>query len=327
VGVRIFLLVFTPTSFSKSKEGGIMKKFLVVYVFVFVILAPVFAGGADLTLNSLEQKQGMIQGQNSTNVVQPVQTTTTTTSAGATANIDNLSASTGPASANISLNQNFEAGTIPRELIQGPGFVIPQVMNNFGPFTDTSWNIFPIGVGKTVYSEEEAKALFSKGKGVKSHSKSFTTMYPPTKKVALTDKLPTKGEVVGNVLVRGENSDNDTNEVLGGGLLDAMKMGATHLVILKNGANIENKASSFGIGMSNSLSIIGGGAGRVADAITGGTGVTTAKVGQRFYPYIHAIAVKDGDAAPPSGPIKPDIKISPQTKLLEKQEKEQTVTP
>ena len=240
-----------------------------------------------------------------------------------------ISAKTGDMSSNIFLQQKFEGTTIPREHIQAPGLAMPGVMNNFGPFTDTNWNIFPIGAGKTMFTRSEAEVLLGKGKGIESRSKIFAAKNKTDKIVIaqLKDgKVPEelkKGVVVGNINVRSKNDDNDTNEVLGKSLLDAMDAGATVLLLLRNGASLDNKASSLGIGISNGLSIIGGGAGKVADAVTTGSGYTTAKVGQRFFPYVHAVAIKDGSPIS-TDPIKPDIGIKPQSKLLEKQEREQT---
>jgi len=247
----------------------------------------------------------------------------TTASVGnTTASVGNLSAETGSSSVNLTLDQIFEAAKIPRDFPIPVQPLYPGLIANFGPYTSQSWNVFPIGIGKVEYNEAEAERLLGEGKGIESYSTKFE-FFEPTKKVRIVGQMPKEGVTVGFVLVRGTKKTNHTNEVLGQALLDAMKFGATMLVVLKNGADIENQARSAGIGIGNVLSIISGGAGRTADAVSGGTGYTAGSVGQKFFPYIHGIAIRDG-VPPTPEPIKPEIKISPMSKFLER-EKEQTV--
>ncbi|OGZ33442.1 MAG: hypothetical protein A2174_01270 [Candidatus Portnoybacteria bacterium RBG_13_41_18] len=230
-------------------------------------------------------------------------------------------AAIGSVSSRLDFNQNFEGTVIRRELIQAPGIALPGIMQNFGPFIDKGWNTMTVGLGKTEFSLDEARALVGDGSGIKSHSKKLKG-YTPTTKIVVIAKLPAKADILGYLITRGNNADNDSLQSFGRALLDAMSWGATHMYVHMNGATVDNKGSSFGLGINNGLSLIGGGAGRIADAISTGAGFTTAKVDQRFFPFIQGVAIRDG-VIPSSGPIPPDIKISPQSKVF-KLEKEFT---
>lgn len=232
-------------------------------------------------------------------------------------------AAIGSVSSRLDFNQKFEGTVIPRELIQAPSIVLPGVMQNFGPFIDKGWNTMTVGIGKTEYTLEEAKALVGDGSGIKSHSKKLKG-YTPTTKVVVIAKLPAKTEVLGYPITRGKDAVNDSLQVFGQALLDAMSWGATHMYIHMNGATVDNKGSSLGLGINNGLSLIGGGAGKIADAVSAGGGFTTAKVGQRFFPFIQAVAIRDG-IIPGAEPVPPDIKISPVSKVF-KLEKEFVTT-
>ncbi|MCX6814701.1 MAG: hypothetical protein NTY20_03580 [Candidatus Aenigmarchaeota archaeon] len=317
-----------------------MKKssFFLIITLILAVTCYAFAGSsidvdASSDSKSIAASSAVGMGGTGIGIANPVQNQTTIASG--ESSIGNLSAATGPSSASITLEQTFEATDYKRPHIQGGGFPVPGLMNNFGPFFDKSWwNIMTIGVVKKTFVLQEAEVMLEGPGGVTSYSVQYTKKYQPTTNVTILvfkDEKDLnawisakKPEELGPVITEGKLK-NTSIQVFGQALKDAMKMGATTLLVLNNGAGFENKSSAWNVGIGTAGSIMSGGSERLAGAGNTGAGYTSGKVGTKAAPFFQGYAFKDGVPKESGPPATPGPKMIPQSKMLEKFEKEQSV--
>jgi hypothetical protein len=183
----------------------------------------------------------------------------------------------------------------------------------FGPATaDVNWSsIKTLDHYKLEWTSGDAEALLHGTHGwfgrsqVKSKPKCFvgTMSEQPTVsylKVAINgDAKKVKGlTLIGTDDVWADCVNITTHEVLGQAIMDGLRMGADVCLITGEGAAVVLKAFGWGVGISNSVSVVTGMTGNVGNATAGGIGVSGVDAGYRSKPWLQCLFFKGQMAAP-----------------------------
>jgi hypothetical protein len=112
------------------------------------------------------------------------------------------------------------------------------------------------------------------------------------------------GTLVGTNDVWSDDVEITTREILGQAILDGLKMGADTLLVTGEGAAVVMKAFGWGIGISNSVSVVSGTTGAVGNVSAGGIGISSVEAGYRSKPWLQVLYFKGMvAAAPPPPPV------------------------
>jgi hypothetical protein len=113
--------------------------------------------------------------------------------------------------------------------------------------------------------------------------------------------------------------ETTTREILGQAILDGLKMGADTLLVTGEGAAVVMKAFGWGIGISNSVSVVSGTTGAVGNVSAGGIGISSVEAGYRSKPWLQVLYFKGMVAAatpPPPVSLAPVPPVMPAASKL-----------
>jgi hypothetical protein len=147
---------------------------------------------------------------------------------------------------------------------------------------------------------EKTRLFFFHTHHLKSKPKCFggamsSSPTSPSLRVAVNGEPPEiqRYYMVGTNDVWSNSVETSTREVLGQAIKDGLCMGADLLYVSGEGAAVVLRAFGWGVGISNSVSVVGGaGAGTVGNVSAGGLGVSGVEAGYRSKPWLQVVYFK-----------------------------------
>jgi hypothetical protein len=277
------------------------------------------SGSSDVSQGQLQYMSGSGSGSGDPAGISANQSQVQNTSSRASSNASSKASVNDSGNALLVTGDSVSTNVNPRQFAIPGSAPFAYIPSYFGPATaDVNWQTMKtMAHFKLDWSASDAEALL-KGAKLKSKPKCLVGAMAASP-AAGSLRVAVNGDsknmkdltLIGTNDVWSKNVETTTREILGQAILDGLKMGADTLLVTGEGAAVVLKAFGWGIGISNSVSVVTGTTGNVGNVSAGGIGVSGVEAGYHSKPWLQVLYFKGPPPPVSVAPAPPPVSVAP----------------